>query len=81
MRSQGLLPKTITVDGYAASHRTVRKVNVDQLLPADTTLRASKYLHNLIEQDHMLGFKRIGDAAITMSGVELMNRKRQFLLT
>ena len=51
----------------------------------------SKYLNNLIEQDHrniksrvnaMLGFKRFRNAAITISGVELMHRipKGQFNL-
>jgi transposase-like protein len=57
-----------------------------QFLPADTTLRSSKYLNNLIEQDHrniksrvnaMLGFKRFRNAAITISGVELMHRIRK----
>jgi transposase-like protein len=52
IRSQGLAPKTITLDGYAASHRAVREMKADQFLPADTTLRSSKYLNNLIEQDH-----------------------------
>lgn len=44
-----------------------------QFLPADTTLRSSKYLNNLMEQDHrniksrvnvMLGFKRFRNVAI-----------------
>jgi transposase-like protein len=86
INSQGLAPKTITLDGYAASHRAVREMKADQCLPADTTLRSSKYLNNLIEQDHrnikfrvnaMLGFKRFRNAAITISGVELMHRIRK----
>src|SRR5258708_36993928 len=52
MRSQGLAPKTITLDGYAASHRAVREMKIDKVLPEGTTLRSSKYLNNLIEQDH-----------------------------
>jgi transposase-like protein len=45
----------------------------------------SKYLNNLIEQDHrnikyrtnlMLGFKRFRSAAITISGTELTHRIR-----
>jgi transposase-like protein len=58
-------------------------------LPEDTKVRSSKYLNNLIEQDHrniksrtsvMLGFKRFRSAAITISGIELMHRicKGQF---
>jgi hypothetical protein len=52
IRSQGLAPKTITLDGYTASHRAVREMKADRFLPADTTLRSSKCLNNLIEQDH-----------------------------
>ena len=86
IRSQGIAPKTITLDGYAASHRAVREMKTDQFLLADSTLRSSKYLNNLIEQDHrniksrvnaMLGFKRFRSAAITISGVELMHRIRK----
>jgi transposase-like protein len=29
IRSQGLAPKTITLDGYAASHRAVREMKID----------------------------------------------------
>jgi transposase-like protein len=45
-------PKTITLDGYAASHRAVREMKDDGLLSEDTKVRSSKYLNNLIEQDH-----------------------------
>lgn len=48
----GQPPKTITLDGYAASHRAVREMKEDGLLPEDTKVRCSKYLNNLIEQDH-----------------------------
>ena len=52
--------QTITLDGYAASHRAVRELKADGLLPAETKLRSSKYLNNLIEQDHR-GVKRKRD--------------------
>jgi transposase-like protein len=63
----------------------------DGLLPAGTEVRSSKYLDNLIEQDHrtiksrtkvMLGLKRFRGAAATISGIELMHRirKAQFIL-
>ncbi|ASL49057.1 hypothetical protein bAD24_p01830 (plasmid) [Burkholderia sp. AD24] len=92
IRSRGLAPKTNTLDGYAASHRAVREMKTDELLPEDTTLRSSKYLNNLIEQDHrniksrintMLGFKRFRNAAVAISGIELIHRirKGQFNLT
>jgi hypothetical protein len=37
---------------YASSHRAVREMKADGQLAADTKLRSSKYLNNLIEQDH-----------------------------
>ncbi|WP_376776411.1 MULTISPECIES: IS6 family transposase [Paraburkholderia] len=83
---QGQPPKTITLDGYAASHRAAREMQADGLLPEDTTVRSSKYLNNLVEQDHrniksrttvMLGFKRFRNAAITLSGIELVHRIRK----
>ena len=48
IKSQGT-PQTITLDGYAASHRAVRELKADGSLPANTKLRSSKYLNNLIE--------------------------------
>ena len=89
IRSQGSSPRTVTLDGYAASHRAVHEMKADSELPADTKLRSSEYLNNLIEQDHrgvklrigpMLGFKRFWTAAITIAGIELMRRigKGQF---
>ncbi|WP_425199355.1 IS6 family transposase [Paraburkholderia tuberum] len=83
---QGQPPKTITLDGYAASHRAVREMKADGLLPEDTKVRSSKYLNNLVEQDHrniksrtkvMFGFKRFRNAAITLSGIELVHRIRK----
>lgn len=91
IKGQGCAPKTITLDGYAASHRAARELKAGGSLPDDIKLRSSKYLNNLIEQDHrsvkqriavMLGFKRFRSAAITIAGIELMHRirKNQFKL-
>ena len=91
IRTQGRTPVSITLDGYAASHRAVRAMQQDGLLPKPTKLRSSKYLNNLIEQDHrgiksrtrpMLGFKNYDSAVITIAGVELLHRirKQQFSL-
>ncbi len=86
VKSQQRAPQTITLDGYAASHCAVRELKADGSLPADTKLRSSKYLNNLIEQDHrgvkqriavMLGFKGFRTAAITIAGIELMHRIRK----
>jgi transposase-like protein len=90
-KHQGQPPNTITLDGYAASHRAVRELKVEGLLSDGTKVRSSKYLNNLVEQDHrniksrtnaMLGFKRFRNAAITLSGIELIHhiRKGQFSL-
>ncbi|MCB8883975.1 DDE-type integrase/transposase/recombinase [Acidisoma cellulosilytica] len=60
-------------------------------MPADTKLQSSKYLNNLIEQDHrgvkartgpMLGFRRFKTASIILAGIKLMRRiyKGQFNL-
>ena len=91
IKGQGSPPPTITLDGYAASHRAVRELKADGELLADTKLRQSKYLNNLIEQDHrgvklcigpMLGFKWFRTAAVTIAGIELLRRihKGQFNL-
>lgn len=91
IKTQGCPPGTITLDGYAASHRAVREMKADGALADDVKLRSSKYLNNVIEQDHrgiklrlgpMLGFKRFRNAAIAIAGVELLRRiqKAQFNL-
>ena len=92
IRHEGRPPHTITLDGYAASHRALREMRDDGLLPKRMKLRSSKYLNNLIEQDHrgiksrtrpMLGFKSFASAASAIAGVELLRRihKRQFALS
>jgi transposase-like protein len=91
IRRQGSVPGTITLDGYAGSHRAVREMKADGQLPADTKVRSSKYRNNLTEQDHrgvklrigpMLGFKWFSTAAIILAGIELLRRiyKGQFNL-
>ena len=78
IKGQHDAPRTITLDGYAASHRAVRELKADGLLPAETKLRSSKYLNNLIEQDHRGVKQRIATtAAITIAGIELMHRIRK----
>jgi hypothetical protein len=57
IKGQGCAAPTVTLDGYAASHRAAR----------ETKLRTLKYVNNMIEQDHrnvklriaaMLGFEK-----------------------
>jgi len=82
-------PKKITLDGSRASHQAVAELKAEGVLPAQTLVRTSKYLNNMIEQDHrrvkqrcypMLGFKTYGNAEVTLSGIELANKikKGQF---
>ena len=84
-------PHTITLGGDAASDRAVSVMRMDGLLPKRTVVRSSKYLNNLIEQDHrgvrlrtrpMPSFKNFESAAITIARVELLRRihKDQFAL-
>ena len=85
-KTQGRAPLSITLDGYVASHRAVRELPGENVRWDDTTLRSSKYLNNMIEQDHrgvksrinpMLGFKVFDRAAVTIAGVELLHRIRK----
>ncbi len=82
-------PAKITLDGYKASHQAVAELKAEGLLSAGVEVRTSKYMNNLIEQDHrrvkqryypMLGFKSFSNAAVTLSGIELAQkiRKGQF---
>jgi transposase-like protein len=82
-------PETITVDGYAATHTAISELKKFKILPINALVRTSKYLNNLIEQDHrrvkqrvypILGFKRFENASVTISGIELARKikKEQF---
>jgi transposase-like protein len=42
IKGQGCTPKTITLDGYAGSHRAARELKRDGLLPLETKVRSSK---------------------------------------
>ena|SRR5450631_3431508 len=83
------VPTKVTLDAYAASHRAVADLKSSGELPKRVRVRSSKYLNNLVEQDHrrikhrvgpMLGFKRFDNAAVTISGIELAEKikKEQF---
>jgi transposase-like protein len=91
LRTERRPPVSITLDGYAASHRAVREMPREDEAWKHTKLRSSKYLNNLIEQDHrgiksrtgpMLGVRDFDCAATTIAGIELLRRirKGQFAL-
>jgi transposase-like protein len=82
-------PEKITVDAYAATHTAIGELKKSKILPINVLVRTSKYLNNLIEQDHrrvkqrvypMLGLKRFDNAVVAISGIELTHkiRKGQF---
>ena len=85
-RGQGRPPHKITLDGYQASRRAAKEVLGEHPEGNRCAIRSSKYLNNLIEQDHrsiklrlgpMLGLKRFRRAATTIAGIELMHRIRK----
>ncbi|MDT4967434.1 MAG: putative transposase [Acidobacteriota bacterium] len=82
-------PERITLDAYPATHSAIVELKKSGVLSPQTKVWTSKYLNNIVEQDHrrvkqriypMLGFKRFANAAITRSGIELVQkiRKGQF---
>src|SRR3954453_15480143 len=79
-------PRVITLDAYAASHRAIAELKAAGSMPHRVRIRSSKYLNNIVEQDHrrikhrirsMLGFKQFETAAITISGIELAEKIRK----
>src|ERR1700726_2750665 len=84
-------PRVVTLDAYAASHRAIAELKSVGTVPRRVRIRSSKYLNNVVEQDHrrikqrigpMLGFKRFDTAAVTIRGIELAEKikKNQFNL-
>jgi transposase-like protein len=74
------LPEKITIDTSGANTAAIRSINADAC--ADVELRQSKYLNNIVEQDHravkritdpMLGFKSFWSAQKLISGIETMH--------
>ena len=79
-------PRVITVDKNAAYPVAVEALKADETLAAETKLRQSKYLNNIIEQDHrnikrltkpMMGFGSFHTARRTLSGIEAMSMIRK----
>jgi transposase-like protein len=77
-------PRKVTLDGHVPSHRALRLLRREQPAWRRVRVRSSKYLNNIIEQDHraikrrcasMKGFKFFDNAAITIAGVELAHHR------
>ncbi|MBD2024972.1 IS6 family transposase [Leptolyngbya sp. FACHB-711] len=79
-------PRVITVDKNAAYPVAIETLKEDEVIDQETELRQSKYLNNVVEQDHrhikrivkpMMGFKSFNTARRTLSGIEAMNMIRK----
>ena len=83
IRSQGL-PEKITIDKSGSNTAAIKHYN--QPHKTAIVIRHSKYLNNLVEQDHravkrlvrpMLGFKSFWAARCTIAGIEVMHAIRK----
>jgi putative transposase len=83
IRTQGL-PEKITIDKSGANTAAIKHYN--KIHTTAIVIRHSKYLNNLVEQDHravkrrvrpMLGFKSFWAACCTLSGIEVMHAIRK----
>ena len=83
IRSQGL-PERITIDQSDANTAAITHYN--QTPKTAIVIRPSKFLNNLVEQDHravkrltrpMLGFKSFWSARCTIAGIEVMHAIRK----
>jgi len=88
IRSQGL-PEKITIDQSGANTAAIKRYN--KIHKTTIVIRHSKYLNNVVEQDHravkrltrpMLGFKSFWAARGTIAGMEVMHaiRKGQLMI-
>jgi transposase-like protein len=77
-------PEKITIDKSGANTSAINRYKAEH--EAEIMLRRSKYLNNIVEQDHwaikrivrpMLGFKSLRCARIVISGIETMHMIRK----
>src|SRR5258705_3567671 len=78
--AQNGVPETVTIDKSDANLAALHSVNAERETPIK--IRQSKYLNNLVEQDHrvikrrtrpMLGLQNFRCARILLAGIELMH--------
>lgn len=83
MRTQGF-PEKITIDRSGANTAAIKRYN--KLHKTTIVIRHSKYLNNIVEQDHravkritrpMLGFKSFWVTRCTIAGMEVMHAIRK----
>jgi putative transposase len=77
-------PEKITIDKSGSNTVAITSLQTDNGLPIE--MRQSKYLNNIVEQDHraikritwlMLGFKSFRCARILIAGIETMHMIRK----
>ena len=75
-------PRVITADKNAAYPVAIEALKADETISTETQFRQSKYMNNVIEQDHrnikrltkpMMGFGSFNTARRTLSGIEAMS--------
>lgn len=82
-------PEKITIDGSQTNRLAITQCDAENRLRqggGPIAIRSSKYMNNMIEQDHrrvkrrirsMLGFKSVQAAGITLAGIELIHMMRK----
>jgi transposase-like protein len=79
-------PRVITVDKNPAYPKAIKELKAAKKLPEIVRLRQSKYLNNIVEQDHRgikrlvkpgMGFGSFNTARRTIRGYEIMNMVRK----
>jgi len=79
-------PEVVTIDKSGANTAALTTLNADKPDEETMTIRQSKYLNNLVEQDHrnikrriqlMLGFKSFRRAQTILVGIELIHMIRK----
>lgn len=77
-------PETVTIDKSGANLAALKDINAEREEPIK--VRQSKYLNNIVEQDHraikrrtrsMMGFKNFRCARIVLGGIEVMHMIRK----
>jgi transposase, IS6 family len=80
------MPRVITTDKFNATEIAIIEMIYSSDILSRTTHRNTKYLNNIIEQDHrfikkkikpMLGFKSLETAEKTICGIEIMHMVRK----
>ena len=80
------IPRVITVDKTPAYPKAIKELKAAKKLPKIVKLRQSKYLNNIVEQDHRgikrlvkpgMGFGSFNTARRTLKGYEIMNMMRK----